>query len=506
MATRPRAAPPKPSRWGIFGLITVVTALGLSAAGIVLALNQVRSTTVRIMTQAKLRAGQIAAQAADRAQDEIDGALRSIADRSLRPGPRRDLHVPQWVTGVMLFRDGSATVLLTPPEPDTVNDLAARLAARPAPSFGLRLPNRTELHFTRVAGEPVVVAWYDTTDANSRPVTLAITIDSSALADVLLGPTLAADEALELAPATQTGGPWDQPVPGALKHWSIRPADAFIIDQENSFLAQTLIHIGLSSMALIAVLLTMWMLTRAVRREVSLAELKSNFVADVSHELKTPLALIRLYAETLQSGRVPTEEKRREYYDIITRESTRLTNLINNILDFARIEAGRKEYELQSIDPAEVIRQTYEAYRPQLEHAGFEHQLTLAPDLPRIDADKDAISQVLVNLINNAIKYSAEDKFLHVDVATDVRRGRGGILISVHDRGIGIRPEDRAYLTEGFYRARDPHVRQQGGTGLGLALVRHIVEIHGGSLDVETRLVKGSTFRVFLPATSVPAA
>lgn len=457
------------------------------------------------MAQAKLRAEQIAGRASDRAQEEIDQALRQAAERYVTGvAPAKDAAWPKWITGIVLFRDAVPTAVVPPEEPRIVGILATRLMGRPASSFGVRMPARTEVGFERVGDETVVTAWGDYFDAEARTVAVAITIDSRALASELLDAVVAADATLELAPAGRSGGPWDQPLAGALRMWSLRPAAWFVAEQNSTVLVQTLTYVGLTSLALAALLLAMWMLTRAVRREVSLAELKSNFVADVSHELKTPLALIRLYAETLQSGRVPSEEKRREYYDIIARESTRLTNLINNILDFARIEAGRREYELLPIDAADTIRRTYEAYLPQLEQAGFTHQLTIAPDLPTIDADADAVSQILVNLMSNAIKYSADEKHVLVEVAPDVRRDRRGILISVHDRGIGIRPEDRAFLTQGFYRASHSHVRQQTGTGLGLALVKHIVEVHGGSLDIETRLVKGSTFRVFLPAADSP--
>jgi len=248
----------------------------------------------------------------------------------------------------------------------------------------------------------------------------------------------------------------------------------------------------------------MWFLTRVVRREVALTELKASFVADVSHELKTPLALIRMFAETLHDGRVASNEKRQEYYEVIMRESTRLTNLINNILDFSRIEAGRKEYHLEPTDVAAVVRQTYQSYCPQLDHAGFTHELKIADDLPRVDADSGAIAQIVVNLVTNAVKYSEDDKHVAIEITSDTRRNRRGVLLSVHDRGIGISPEDRAMLTEGFYRASDDRVRAKAGAGLGLAVVRHIVDAHGGSLDVESRLVKGSTFRVFLPATPEP--
>jgi len=246
----------------------------------------------------------------------------------------------------------------------------------------------------------------------------------------------------------------------------------------------------------------MWFMIRVARREMALAALKANFVADVSHELKTPLALIHMFAETLQSGRVASDEKRDEYYGIIMRESTRLTNLINNILDFARIEAGKKLYQFDTVDAAQVVRDTYAAYSAQLDACGFEHHLTIEEDLPPIYADRDAIAQTVLNLINNAVKYSPDEKHLVVQVTRDTRRGRHGVLISVHDRGMGIKPEDRQRLTEGFFRVSDSRVRGQGGTGLGLALVKHIVEEHHGALDIESRLVKGSAFRIFLPAAA----
>ena len=271
-------------------------------------------------------------------------------------------------------------------------------------------------------------------------------------------------------------------------------------EQRGRVLAQTVAYMGLTLLALLTLLAAMWFLIRVVRREIALATMKSNFVADVSHELKTPLALIRLFGETLQSGRVTNPEKQREYYQIITRESTRLTNLIDNILDFSRIDAGRKEYLFAPVDPAQVVRETYNAYRAELDHKGFTHELKLEEPLPYIRADRDSVAQVLLNLMNNAVKYSPEERDLRISVGRDTRRGRHGVLISIADRGIGIKPEDRAHLFEGFFRAADGEVRRQRGTGLGLAVVKHIVDAHQGSLDVESRLVKGTTFRIFLPA------
>jgi signal transduction histidine kinase len=322
----------------------------------------------------------------------------------------------------------------------------------------------------------------------------------------LIDPQLGAGDGLEVVPIHQASEPWAQLPTTVLRCWVVQPTRAFIKEQQNMVLGLTLAYFGLTILALITILVAMWFLVRVARRNVALAELKSNFAADVSHELKTPLALIRLFGETLQSGRVVSEQKRQEYYSIITRESSRLATLINNILDFARIEAGRKEYKLQPTDVGQVVRETYNAYRAELDHDGFEHALTVADELPPIDADAGAISQVLVNLIGNAVKYSGTERFLGIEVTCDTRRGRRGVLITVHDRGIGISPEDRAHLFDGFFRASDDRVRDKGGAGLGLALVKRIVDAHHGSVEVESRLVKGTTFRIFLPTSGRPEA
>jgi len=294
--------------------------------------------------------------------------------------------------------------------------------------------------------------------------------------------------------------PWHEDLsPIAPMLW-LSPTAEFINGQHRVIWRQTIMFVVGTLLVMGALVAVMWAMWRVLQRELALSRMKQAFVADVSHELKTPLALIRLFGETLLSGRVPTEEKKREYYEIITRESNRLTNLINNILDFSRIDAGKKRYTFQPTKIAALVRETYEAYKAQLDHDGFEHQLIVAEGLPEIICDRDAVAQALINLINNAMKYHDDsDKFLGVDVAPETRRGRHGVLISVSDRGIGIRPEDRNRLFTDFYRANDERVRARRGAGLGLALVKHIVEGHDGIVDVESRLVKGSIFRVFLP-------
>jgi signal transduction histidine kinase len=218
-------------------------------------------------------------------------------------------------------------------------------------------------------------------------------------------------------------------------------------------------------------------------------------VANVSHELKTPLALIRLFAETLELGRVPSDDKAKQYYRVINKESQRLTQLINNILDFSRIEAGRKEYRFAPADVGRIVSEVVDAYRFQIEQQGFRLEVEIADDLPEVMADKEALSQALLNLVNNSIKYSRDEKFLRLDV----RHEPGRVLIAVADRGIGVAKSEHKKIFEKFYRAEDSLVHETKGSGLGLPLVRHIMEAHGGSVEVESSHGKGSTFTLILP-------
>jgi len=235
---------------------------------------------------------------------------------------------------------------------------------------------------------------------------------------------------------------------------------------------------------------------RNVAREMALARLKSDFVANVSHELRTPLALIRLYAETLEMGRLTSPGKYEEYFRIIRKESERLSGLINNILDFSRIEAGKKEYDFTDTNLAELIRSTLDAYRYQIEQQGFVLQANIADDLPPLRVDREAIARSLLNLINNALKYSAGNKFLGVNLY----RENGRVKLEVIDHGIGIPRSELPKIFDKFYRVGDPLVHNTKGSGLGLSLVRHIVRAHGGEVLVESAPGKGSKFTIELPA------
>ena len=234
---------------------------------------------------------------------------------------------------------------------------------------------------------------------------------------------------------------------------------------------------------------------RVVSKEMALAKLKSDFVSNVSHELRTPLALIRLYAETLELGRITTKEKKQEYYRIVRKESERLTGLINNILDFSRIEAGAKEYEFRETDIADLVRNTLDSYRYQIEQQGFTLKEEIDETLPAVYVDREAMARALLNLVNNALKYSPEEKFLCVKLY----RENGTVKLEVEDRGIGITRREQTKIFEKFYRTGDPLVHNTKGSGLGLSLVRHITNAHGGNVTVESTPGKGSKFILSLP-------
>jgi signal transduction histidine kinase len=288
-------------------------------------------------------------------------------------------------------------------------------------------------------------------------------------------------------------GQMDNPSFKGLKLF-LRYRDTSIEREVNRWKTWTLCLIGFIDLMLGAGL---YLIYSNVKRELTLSRLKSDFVANVSHELKTPLALIRLFAETLELGRVPGEGKAQQYYRVINKESQRLTQLINNILDFSRIEAGRKEYRLATADVGRIVSEVVDAYRFQIEQQGFALEVEVDDDLPRVTADKEALAQALLNLVNNALKYTRDEKYLKLAVS---RRGAGAIAISVTDRGIGVAKGEQDKIFEKFYRAEDSLVHETKGSGLGLSLVKHIMEAHGGSVEVESAPGKGSTFTLVLPA------
>ncbi len=260
-----------------------------------------------------------------------------------------------------------------------------------------------------------------------------------------------------------------------------------------------LVMLVLSSLVIVAGVATILLATEKERR---ISALKSEFVANVSHELKTPLALVRMFAEMLQSGRVPSDEKRQEYLEIIVRESERLSNLIENVLDFAKVERGRGGYEFVEGDVGEAVTRAVNVYRYRAEREGVELLVDVKGELPPARIDERAIQLAVINLVDNALKYGAksggnEKDSIEVHAAVE----DGAIHVRVVDHGPGVPAEDRHRIFERFVRGSGgPDARPQvRGSGIGLALVKNIAESHGGRAWVEAAEPHGACFVFTIP-------
>ena len=240
------------------------------------------------------------------------------------------------------------------------------------------------------------------------------------------------------------------------------------------------------------------LIARDISREAETTRLKTEFVHHVSHELKTPLTLIRLYGETLQRKENLSKPEQKEAYEIITKESERLSHLINNVLDFSRIEMGKKEFDFKKGNIAGVIRDTLESYRYHLEKKGFLIQEDIGDNLPKMTFDAEAIASVLINLLSNAIKFSSTIKEVSVKLFKQDRH----LILQVEDKGIGVSDKELSRIFEKFYRSKDVKAVDAKGSGLGLTLVKHIAEAHGGQAKVHSEPGRGSTFTIILPISN----
>jgi signal transduction histidine kinase len=238
-----------------------------------------------------------------------------------------------------------------------------------------------------------------------------------------------------------------------------------------------------------------YLLLRDVNRDFRLNEVRSQFVASVSHELKTPLTAIRMFAETLAMGRTGDERTKSEYLETIVNESERLARLVDNVLDFSNIEQGKKIYRLRPTRLADVAGSAARAMQFPLAQQGFQLHLTVQDEMPGVQADPDAIQQAILNLLTNAMKYSGEAR--EIDLRLGARNGDA--VIEVVDHGLGMAPDERKRVFEKFYRAPSHESRLIAGTGLGLTLVAHIAQAHGGRVEVESAPGAGSTFCIFIP-------
>lgn len=232
-----------------------------------------------------------------------------------------------------------------------------------------------------------------------------------------------------------------------------------------------------------------------IYHKIKIRQMKDDFIASVSHELKTPLAAIKMFAETLNMGRVKKEEDKKEYYHTIIRETDRLTRFINKILDFQKIEKGKKIYSFEKVDTRELLSNAIDIYKNQVQDDELKIEQECETDLPQVELDEDAMLQVFLNLLTNAYKYSKNEKY----IKASIKKNDKGVLISIADHGMGIPKSMITKIFDKFYRVERDATKDIKGSGIGLAFSKSVVEAHGGGIGVESELDKGSTFTIYLP-------
>jgi signal transduction histidine kinase len=256
---------------------------------------------------------------------------------------------------------------------------------------------------------------------------------------------------------------------------------------------QTVVYGGAIALVLVILSAGVALLFRDVTRESRTNQLRADFVSSVSHELKTPITLIRLYGDTLLERGELSASERAEFYRIIVRESERLTRLINQILTFSRIERGVEEYALEVGDLGRAVGRIMDDYEEYLQQAGFAMHREMATSLPPTRFDAIAVFQAVANLMDNAVKYSGESR----EITVRLGAREGGVVFEVEDKGIGIPSTEQMKIFDRFYRVQNGSGK--GGYGLGLFLVRHVMEAHAGRVEVQSEVRRGSCFRLVFP-------
>ncbi|MHC4660654.1 MAG: sensor histidine kinase [Planctomycetota bacterium] len=293
------------------------------------------------------------------------------------------------------------------------------------------------------------------------------------------------------------------PMPHPLTGWKLQVHFRDPEELSRIFRRGKILNIAKILVLLLFLILGVFLVLRIIGREMELARMRASFVSNVSHELKTPLTSIRMFGEMLKLDRVTDEEKRKEYYEVIAAESERLSKLIDNVLDFARLEAGRESYNFAKANPVDVVKRATQVFGHYMKEQDFELRSDYDESVPEIRMDPEAISRAVLNLLSNAVKYSREEDRI-IDVS--VRLVGEDVRISVRDRGIGLDEEEMEKIFEKFYRSGRMAIPEVSGTGLGLTLVKAVVRAHGGRIDVQSRKGKGSIFTIILPVKGPPPA
>jgi two-component system phosphate regulon sensor histidine kinase PhoR len=288
----------------------------------------------------------------------------------------------------------------------------------------------------------------------------------------------------------------EQRFPNVLYRWLLQYSPRNVSELVESERRRRVLNFSLVGISVVLIFSAWFLVYLSRREETRLSLQKEEFFRNVSHELKTPLALIKMFSEMLVLGRGRDESTRREYLEIIFSETERMTFLINNILDFSNLERGIQKFSLEPLDLGEIVTRHLEAFEVLMKKEKVSIRLSIAEKLPRIMGDRNALALVLLNLLDNAVKYGkAADRRIEVELSA----ADGTLELRVRDNGIGISPSEQNRVFEKFFRSGNIAVRRVRGSGIGLSLVRYIVTAHQGTVGVESTPGEGSTFTIAFP-------
>ena len=383
------------------------------------------------------------------------------------------------------------------------NALALSIAAESMYGQWIAEPESKGRRILKIEGRPVLICWAGTSDRLAAvlagPGYLGSKWTEALQGRRVQGALIDADgqvmigsfgksgpQAVRTAPATR--------LPGTLHATSTDPG----ADEAGFAGRRRLLLSGFAVLALV-LLVGSYFIMRAIDREQAVARLQSEFVSAVSHEFRTPLTSLRQLSEMLSKGRVPTEDLRQKSYDILSRESERLQRLVESLLDFGRIEARAFRYHYEHVDPVALVGDLVAEFQEKAAAQGYRVELELAGEYPFIHADREALGLALRNLLDNAVKYSPDCRTVWVEMA----RERGRLAIRVRDQGMGIPASEQKEIFKRFVRGTGSRAANIQGTGIGLAMARHIIEAHDGEIRLESELGKGSTFTILLPLEKI---
>jgi signal transduction histidine kinase len=438
-----------------------------------------REPALVVLAEAQLPAERVARVAAAVARVDLRGPADAPPEQALAPAPK--------LAAEPLAGSGHAS------SPEVLQKLnrGARVRARQQrrldSSFEVHVVDASTLLFERAGSEPERREGFVVDVPRLVGVLQRWLLDSQGLGQLA---TLARAEAAQREPGAGHRFDHRLATPFDSQALVLRLSELDDADESRALF-------GLSALLVTAVLFGLFALYRMVTVRLGFAERRDNFVSAVSHELKTPLTAIRMYAEMLREGMVADEATRQDYYTIMTAEAERLTRLINNVLEHARLRKGQRPVQLLRGDAAGVVREVLEVLRPHLESEGFSVDLQVEPGLPAVRFDADALKQVLFNVADNALKYGrgVGEARLEIRCVTEA----GQVVIGVRDFGPGLEPARLGQVFEPFFRGESELTRRRTGTGLGLALVRDLVRAMHGTVSCHNR-EPGLEVRVALPA------